>query len=305
MPTFQKQLNTERVTLVATDYKLEVIRRALGISNPSLEDSLCWSKDPVLIAIDTENMSNEKQLKLSNTDFQFGIAIFNPQQPNRMISTYNFVGGSAEYYSKVAPRFLFGKSVHIKKNDIGVHVKSIFPESRDAILIGHSLQTELLVLESLSISLPFTCGVDTQCIAKEVMPNLMHPLSLSYLGKILGIPMRFLHCVGNDAHFTLMALLGLACLNYNPESDSAVSLHKNSLFQTLKASISDIKLSVRADLKDPKKQTMCRQHTRLENERNREAIRASRIAEKQALEEHDWSTILDDINSIYYTNEHT
>jgi hypothetical protein len=281
-----KQSNSTGAILSIKNYGLEVILNALGLSECSLGQSIHQPTGPVLVAIDAENMSNKSQLRSANC--QVGLAIFDPHC--EAISTYNFVSGSIEYYSKVAPRFLFGESVHTEKSDIGKHVKSIYPESRDTILIGHSLHGELQVLKALHISLPFTCGVDTQRIALEVIPELTHPPSLSWLGNALGVPTNFRHCAGNDAHFTLVALLGLAC--FRPRSNSQ-SWHKlSSSFQKLRASIVDITLPVGSCREDMKKKEERRKCRRLENERNRELKRARRTAAKEAVAGHDWSAML-------------
>jgi hypothetical protein len=236
-------------------------------------------------------MSSKKKLRNAN-NFQVGLAIFDPH--SETISTHNFVSGSIEYYSKVAPRFLFGTSVHIEKRDTGKYIKSIYPESRDAILIGHSLHHELQMLEALRISLPYTCGLDTQFIGLEVFPELTHPPSLSWLGNALGIPMNFRHCAGNDAHFTLVALLGLACFHSGPGSNSQSWHRLSSSFQKLKASMSIVRITlpVGSSRKDLKKKEKVKKEGRLENERSREPKRALRMAAKQTAAGHDWSEML-------------
>jgi hypothetical protein len=295
-----KTLNTSSSSaLAARKNGLDIIPKLLSLFDDSLERSPDQSDGPVLVAIDAENMSNKRQHTLCSADCQVGVAICDPKQSSRMIKTYNFVSGSAEYCSKVMPRFLFGKSVQIEKNDIGKHINSIYPESRDVILVGHSLHTELLMLEALHISLPFTCGVDTQWIAKEAIPELIHPPSLSYLGNMLSIPMNFLHCAGNDAHFTLVALLGLACFRSDPESNSESWRKVSSSFQELKVSIAKIKLPIGMDRKDVKKNMELRERRRLANERNQESKHAFRMAEKQTSEVFDWSSMLNELSSLY------
>jgi hypothetical protein len=111
-----------------------------------------------------------------------------------------------------------------------------------------------------------------------------------WLGNALGVPTNFRHCAGNDAHFTLVALLGLAC--FRPRSNSQ-SWHKlSSSFQKLRASIVDITLPVGSCREDMKKKEERRKCRRLENERNRELKRALRTAAKEAVAGHDWSAML-------------
>ena len=234
----KKARTTTKSEFAASNNGLEVIRNALGLSDAPSKESPRRPTPPILFSVDLENLSSNLQRK--SASYELGIAIFDPQKPKRAISTYNFVGGSTGYFSYRAPRFLFGQSFRVEKNLIGEFVKSLYPESREAVLVAHNLHSELLGLDALGISLPFAGGLDTEIIAAEVYPDLSHAPSLKNLAKRLDIPIRFSHCAGNDAHVTLVALLGLACVH--PECAPSAVHWKNisSAVCKLKASIAEV-----------------------------------------------------------------
>jgi hypothetical protein len=178
---------------VKRNHGLEAMRNALGLSQPSLEHSLHQPTGPILVALDSENISSRDQRRKPSG--QVGLAIFDPHCET--IHTHNFISGPVESSLDVAPRFLFGTSVHVEKSDVKNHVESVRP-GRDTILVGHSLHNELAMLKSLGISLSCTYALDTQCIALETFPWLVNPPSPRHLGNAKGISSALDHCAGND-----------------------------------------------------------------------------------------------------------
>lgn len=87
-------------------------------------------------------------------------------------------------------------------------------KNSDIVLVGHSIHNEIRILASLDIEvedLPI-CGIlDTADISLEILGR---SYSLGHLLAVLDIPScpEAFHCAGNDAHFTLQALLGLMSL---------------------------------------------------------------------------------------------
>jgi len=104
---------------------------------------------------------------------------------------------------------------------------------RRIILVGHGVATETRCLEELGLPLdtfPAVVGVVDTCIFATRVTK-QHP-SLEQLIDVVGIPLHrnvdfggavHLHCAGNDANYTLRALLALL-ENETRDSDSAVAL---------------------------------------------------------------------------------
>jgi len=181
-------------------------------------------------------------------------------------------------------------------------VKSILPESRDTILVGHAIYTELRLLEMLRIPLTFKCIVDTQGMAQEVFPELEHSPSLKALEKILGIPVNYNHCAGNDAHVTLVVALGLACLHPDPGSNSESWHEFCSLFEKLKDYIAkSLPLVAVPRVKGCRKANWkeCKRMRRFEIAGSPEDRKAFRAAKKPKPDGFDGSEVLHDLDSLY------
>lgn len=162
----------------------------------------------ILISIDTENMNSKRR---RCTDWQIGIAIFDTSDKFRECSTYNFVSGSETYREKESLRFLFGESTKIELEDIDTTLRTLYTSCRKLILVGHNLQGDVKTLERYGIPLPFEHAIDTSLLAQSMLPGLQHAPTLSYLGSVLDLPMPYRHSAGNDAFYTLMALIGIIC----------------------------------------------------------------------------------------------
>lgn len=84
---------------------------------------------------------------------------------------------------------------------------------RDIVLVGHGLRGDLSSLFELGLDvqtiLPMIAVVDTEAISMRHF-RLPKGLSLLNLLTCLGIPSAKLHNAGNDAMFTMKALLALA-----------------------------------------------------------------------------------------------
>jgi DNA polymerase III alpha subunit (gram-positive type) len=86
----------------------------------------------------------------------------------------------------------------------------LVPRTRNIALIGHDFTHDLHVLQILKFDLQTSIvGIlDTQKIASELLPE--NSSTLSDILQALQWPFDKLHTAGNDAHFTLRALLLLA-----------------------------------------------------------------------------------------------
>lgn len=211
-----------------------MLLRLLGLSDDSTGTS-----DVVFVAIDFENAGSIWRGTSSKEGCQVGLAVLDTRQlearrlgavscpddkedtfleePGELITTYNFATGPWEYCERVksTKNFLFGKTVFINSNDIREKIESCIPPNRGIILVGHGLTNELKALDILKVN-PKTCRIvsklDTFLIAPQVSPKKFPSGSrkLCDLLRKLCCPYDALHVAGNDANFTLRALILLA-----------------------------------------------------------------------------------------------
>jgi hypothetical protein len=109
---------------------------------------------------------------------------------------------------KAERRFLFGQSVTVDPDQIKGKIESLV-FARDVVLVVHDGHHDIWLLKQLNINLQPVAILDTQKAAYKI-PQLHHPCSLKDLLIALDCPFNFLHIAGNDANFTLRALLMLA-----------------------------------------------------------------------------------------------
>ena len=195
--------------------------------------------DVVFVAIDFESTANVKQqLPGHEANCQVGVAVLDTRClvvpfPESPISTYNFIAGSSSYCEKAAEKFLFGQSVTIRHPDIRSNLEALIPRERSIVLVGHAFENESRILRDLGLDLHTSVvgTFDTQKIAAEFIPG--RPKSLRATLGALGCPFENLHNAGNDAYFTLQALLA-----------SAVEFYSNSA--TINADCHDRVIALRA-----------------------------------------------------------
>ncbi|KAH6705342.1 hypothetical protein BKA61DRAFT_434096, partial [Leptodontidium sp. MPI-SDFR-AT-0119] len=113
--------------------------------------------------------------------------------------------------------FLFGKSIDISQDELVLILKRLLclegesPKPiRDLILVGHGLGFEIKVLKGLGLDLNLAPSViemfDTEFLGYEVFGKTFK-CSLSNVVKKTGISGGFFHNAGNDANFSLRAML--------------------------------------------------------------------------------------------------
>ena len=200
-----------RVARNGLDILLEIFGMGLHFSRPS------ELVDVVLIAIDFEKFNTIRNRFAKVQDCQVGLAILDTKKINevsldRLISTYNFVVGAPSYHKKVSHRFAFGETIHIRPSEIKDRIQSLIPPARNVVFVGHTTSCELHTLSILGFQFPvlLSAALDTHWIGKEVFEGM----SMRLIDLLLRLGFCFdegdLHCAGNDATFTLKALLRLA-----------------------------------------------------------------------------------------------
>jgi hypothetical protein len=135
-----------------------------------------------------------------------------------LLQTRNFCVGPSGYCSKASRRFLFGQSETVNPDQIKTQIKDII-YNRDVVLVVHSGSQDLWFLKELNIDLKPVPILDTQKAAQHPL-QLYRRCSLQDLLVTLDCPFKFLHTAGNDANFTLRALLMIAVKDSQDTSPS-------------------------------------------------------------------------------------
>lgn len=180
-----------------------------------------YNPDVVIFAIDFENLEGIQQDFSEETCSQVGLAVLDVRDiqnvpPHEAIVTHNFVTGTPDYISRVSKRHLFGETTAIHHADMLHHIQSCFPPNRCLMLVGFSVTNDLQVLLALDfpsnklsmIENPPLVIIDAYKVAATVFGSWKG--SLATLLRKLGCPFEKLHMAGNDANFTMRALLLLA-----------------------------------------------------------------------------------------------
>lgn len=184
----------------------------------------CPSTDPLFIAIDFErpgSIANNFNLGLNT---QAGISILDtrdlstPQKRILKLETYNFITGSESYYAESAAKFLWGTPKKISPSKMLECINKLVRRNRNIILVGHGFAGDLDALNSLGFDFQTSViGIlDTANITSELD---MCRGTLGRLLEKLGCPKSSarLHNTGNDANFTLRALILLAIRGYEQQ----------------------------------------------------------------------------------------
>lgn len=214
---------------------LRIAHEILGLG-PSTSPALA---DVVLVAIDFENTDGLRSTRFQKSSTrplrsQVGLAILDTKElqhgtPGEAIKTHSFPTGSFRYVQNVRKRFLLGKTTRIAPLEIAYCIRSCIPSNRNVVIVGHGVANDLRVLQALNFHFDASPIVlDTAQIAQRSF-NL--ELSLSHLLPVLGSSFRELHCAGNDANFTLRALLLLAVAGCTAEVQIQFQLQLDVLRQ--------------------------------------------------------------------------
>jgi hypothetical protein len=125
-------------------------------------------------------------------------------------------------------RFLFGESERMLRRNLLQYLKDTISMKSPAgarskvVLVGHQISAELDIMQEIGINLrdqelySIEGILNTSTITRELGLPFSKLPSLGTILKFLGIPFRnrCLHNAGNDAHFTLRALLMLAAMSF-------------------------------------------------------------------------------------------
>jgi DNA polymerase III epsilon subunit-like protein len=174
----------------------------------------------------------------------------------------------------------------LRKRDILPTLESLISRSRNIVLIGHDIRNELNVLQVLKFDLHTSIvGIlDIQRIALELFQT--GPSTLTSVLEALECPYNKLHTAGNDAYFTLKALLLLAersCDNITTDENDLDIMA--SIRTVLKSCVFQPKLDPqekKARRKQLKRQErIWKQQSKLWDEQTKERIREERAGRRK------------------------
>lgn len=207
---------------------LSILLQILGLRHPP-PDSLGLT-DVVIVAIDFEGINTIKSGFAQKDNSQVGLAVLDTKElcqvpPDKLTSTYNFAAGSQSYVTKASNKFLFGETITIQSSAMADAIRSCIPKARNVVFVGHAILNELQSLQALGFKFPKPPSgiLDTFQVANKVLQFWAG--SLGDLLVLLGCPFNKLHSAGNDAKFTLRALLLLAvkwCISQQHQQDNKV-----------------------------------------------------------------------------------
>jgi hypothetical protein len=158
---------------------------------------------------------------------QAGISIFDPRKlpstsSKEALTTYNFgLGGSPSHRRNVDRKFFFGETIWLSQlSNPLTSMEKLLDRSRNIVLVGHGLNGDCQVLQSLGFYFDSSIVgyIDTADAARAIFGPLsgqdeaptVTTFRLKDLLAKLGLVVEGCHVAGNDANFTLRALLLLA-----------------------------------------------------------------------------------------------
>jgi hypothetical protein len=187
--------------------------------------------DFILVSIDFENGTRLQSCAalghVGSKPCEAGISIFDTRtlsspsgSPEETFETYNIGLGkhSPSSRRKYNYRFLFGETRWIRLEDLSDHMEQFIDRTRNIILVGHSFDEEKHVLQALGFDLKTSIvGIlDTETLANTILgpPFMRGSRRLRNILLQLGCELEGFYSAGNDANFTLRALLLLAVQHY-------------------------------------------------------------------------------------------
>lgn len=183
-------------------------------------------KDLLIVSLDIEGHPN--QFTEHYLQYQVGLSILDTRhlqpsisdtQHGTVLETYHFCVGPDKYFKKrKSQKFCFGQSRHVTIGDLQSEIQKLISE-RDVILVVHGGKDDLLFLKAVEIDLRPLYIVDTQKAAQNPL-QLDYRCKIERLLELLECPFDpdMLHNAGNDANFTLRALLLIATIDATKHS---------------------------------------------------------------------------------------
>jgi hypothetical protein len=169
--------------------------------------------DPVFVAIDFERPQFIiNHFQHGYLDTQVGLAILDTRclSLTSKFTTFNFITGEDTYFEESAPLYHWGTAEKISTTSMLSKIEDCLHiyQNRNIILVGHGFANDLAALKALGFDFQKNQVIeklDTYLLARDLQ---MGHLTLKNLLMEVGYPCNLkFHNAGNDANFTLRALL--------------------------------------------------------------------------------------------------
>ncbi|KAM0328488.1 hypothetical protein ACHAQA_004895 [Verticillium albo-atrum] len=259
-------------------------------------------KDVLLVAVDVDS-NNRTEEACPDQQLHIGVSLFDPRRLQKLlgeelpdtarfqhlIDSYQFTVGDSAYCQKATEKFLFGQSSPVLLSQIQTKLEEL-TAGRDFALVFHSAQWDLKTLNKIGVDVTALGPLytfDTVKVAQWPL-QLHYRLDLGKLCRALDISPGNLHAAGNDAHFTLRALLMLAVKDAKRLQMLHGCSNYTELLQLLRYVAQAPRPTSRAEMQQvlaEKKQERDarRQATRLaKKERRRQRLRSKGVSEGDA-----------------------
>jgi len=233
-------------------------------------------KDLLIVSVDIEGHPN--QFTKANVQYQVGLSILGTRhlessiadiQHGSVLETHHFCVGPEKYFKKKSRKFCFGQSRHVTIGDLQSEIQTLIWK-RDIVLVVHGGKDDLLFLEAVEIDLRPLYNVDTQKAAQNPL-QLDYRCTIERMLTLLKCPFdpEMLHNAGNDANFTLRALLLIATvdatnLTLEPSCEALLSVFEKIAREFV-----------------PLQEFHRREHNRAQNRRHRRNVRLKENKQKQ------------------------
>lgn len=219
--------------------------------DPRLDNSSMW--DILLVGIDIDTIEEYEEI-IPDQKFHIGLSILDTRDLQRLasippelpgthtdydiIQSYQFTIGTGKYCKRAARRFLFGESEDLGGPDgVAPRFTALVPSDRAVVFVLHGGAADLKMLSNFGIDREPIYTIDTIKAAQTPL-RLTYRYSMITLLDVLGIPYKYLHVAGNDAHFCLQTLLMLAVIDgeqCEEQNSLTPSANTAGLFRVLSA----------------------------------------------------------------------
>lgn len=248
-------------------------------------------KDLLIVSLDIEGYIGglPDHLTKENGEYQVGLSLLDTRnlqprienatlpdtQHEPLLQTHHFCLGPEKYFKKKSRKFCFGQSRHVTLEDLRDKIQMLI-RKRDVILVVHGGKGDLTFLKTAQIHIRPLYVVDTQKAAQSPL-QLDYRCSLKAMLTLLkcSFDPEMLHNAGNDANFTLRALLLIAAIDARniPDSEPTCKALLSKLENTARECIplEEFREAVKAELK--------RVHNSAQSRRQR---RNARLKEEKA-----------------------
>ncbi|KUJ21320.1 uncharacterized protein LY89DRAFT_770615 [Mollisia scopiformis] len=221
--------------------KLPIARRCFGLPGCQMQGPGYLIvpglfKDAVIVSIDFENVKAVKRRTTDTVFAQMGVCILDTRDlsdssktksPESLLRSYNFSTRAVPKWRRGQGwNFIFGDTTYTSLTEFCSELENLIDRSRNIIFLGHNVANDLSTLKALGFDVKtgVSAVLDTQHLMRTiflpnhkptspVLPRSQFDQRLVGLLNMLGCECRDLHVGGNDANFTMRALLLLLVEN--------------------------------------------------------------------------------------------